>query len=64
VRDTVARDGFVLDSAPWPLDITVSIGLAMHRPSEAAAILINRADAAFYSSKNRGRNMVTLAAAA
>jgi PleD family two-component response regulator len=44
--------------------VTVSIGRAFHRPDEAGCALVNRADAALYASKNRGRNMVTLAAAA
>ena len=44
--------------------MTVSIGLAFHRHGEAGSALINRADAALYASKNSGRNMVTLAAAA
>jgi PleD family two-component response regulator len=47
-----------------PLSVTVSIGLAFHRPGEAGSALIDRADAALYGSKNSGRNMVTLAAAA
>ncbi len=64
VRGAVEEAGFQLDGVPAPLPVTVSIGLAFHRPGEAGNALINRADAALYASKNSGRNMVTLAAAA
>jgi len=64
VRSAVEKDGFAITAAPQPLDVTVSIGLAFRRAGEVAGTLINRADMALYSSKNRGRNMVTLAAAA
>ena len=64
VRAAVEETGFRLKDTPAPLSVTVSIGLAFHRPGEAGSTLINRADAALYASKNSGRNMVTLAAAA
>jgi two-component system cell cycle response regulator len=64
IRGAVERAGFTLSSAEQPLEVTVSIGLAFHRPDEAACALIDRADLALYSSKNGGRNRVTLAAAA
>jgi len=64
VRDAVETAGFVLEGVARPLDVTVSIGLAFHRPGETGTILTSRADAALYASKNSGRNMVTLAAAA
>ena len=64
VRAAVEETGFTLKDIPAPLSVTVSIGLAFHRPGEAGGALINRADAALYASKNSGRNMVTMAAAA
>jgi two-component system cell cycle response regulator len=64
VRCAVEKAGFQIEDVPAPLPVTVSIGLAFHRPDEAGCALVNRADAALYASKNRGRNMVTLAAAA
>ena len=74
VRKAVEETGFSLNdtteplstslNAPMSLNVTVSIGLAFHRPGETGAALVNRADAALYASKNRGRNMVTLATAA
>jgi two-component system cell cycle response regulator len=64
VRGAVEKARFQLEDVAVPLPVTVSIGLAFHRPGEAGSALINRADAALYASKNSGRNMVTLAAAA
>jgi two-component system cell cycle response regulator len=64
VRAAVDETGFALKDIPVPLSVTVSIGLAFHHTGESGSALINRADAALYASKNSGRNMVTLAAAA
>jgi two-component system cell cycle response regulator len=64
VRAAVDETGFTLKDIPVPISVTVSIGLAFHRPGEAGSTLINRADAALYASKKSGRNMVALAAAA
>lgn len=64
VRGAVEDAGFLLKDAAVPLNVTVSIGLAFLRPHEVGVSLIGRADAALYASKNRGRNMVTLATAA
>ena len=64
VRSAVENSGFRLEDVRDPLQITVSVGLAFHRPGEAAAELLERADAALYVSKNAGRNMVTLSEAA
>jgi two-component system cell cycle response regulator len=64
VRGAVEATGFLLPSGAAPLNVTVSIGLAFHRLQEAGGTLIGRADAALYASKERGRNMVTLATAA
>jgi two-component system cell cycle response regulator len=64
VRNAVEETGFSLKGVAMPLNVTVSIGLAFHRKQEAGGALIGRADAALYMSKNKGRNMVTLATAA
>lgn len=64
VRRAVDNAGFPLTGGANPLNVTVSIGLAFYRHPEAGAALIDRADAALYASKHRGRNMVTLATAA
>lgn len=42
-------------------NVTVSIGVACYRPGESASDFIARADQALYTSKNRGRNRVTIA---
>ena len=41
--------------------VTVSIGVAQHRPGESAAGLVERADAALYEAKRAGRNRVCVA---
>lgn len=43
--------------------ITVSLGVALHRTGESAEAWFDRADQALYASKQNGRNRVTLAAA-
>lgn len=43
------------------LRITVSCGVAIHRPGEGASQLISRADDALYDAKHRGRNRVVMA---
>lgn len=39
-------------------NITISIGVAQHRPGESMASLVERADAALYRAKRLGRNRV------
>jgi diguanylate cyclase len=39
--------------------LTVSIGVALHRPGESDGDFIGRADEALYRSKEAGRNRVT-----
>jgi diguanylate cyclase len=38
--------------------ITISVGVAQYRPNESPASVIQRADAAMYQAKQRGRNQV------
>ncbi len=64
LRMEVECVGFRLNGVPTPVGITVSIGLAFHRPGEAASAFVARADDALYGSKGGGRNKVTLSAAA
>ncbi len=53
VRARVAEADF-----PGAGRVTVSIGVATHRPREAAKDLVHRADAALYAAKEGGRNRV------
>jgi len=43
--------------------VTVSLGVAEHRPGESALEWCHRADDALYRAKHSGRNMIRLAAA-
>ena len=43
------------------ITITVSIGVAEHRPGEGMTSWLSRADSALYASKHRGRDCCTLA---
>jgi len=63
VRGAIEQAPFQAAGGLLSLPVTVSIGLAFHRPAETGAALVCRADLALYESKNQGRNMVTLAAA-
>ena len=38
------------------LSLTVSVGVALHKPGEALALTLNRADIALYDAKKSGRN--------
>ena len=40
------------------LTLTVSLGLAVHKPGEALSLTLNRADIALYDAKQAGRNRV------
>lgn len=63
VRQAVEVPGFRVPGVGATLNMTVSIGLAVHEPGESGDTLLHRADAALYVSKAEGRNKVTLAAA-
>ncbi|MGJ7903281.1 GGDEF domain-containing protein [Lysobacter sp. 1R34A] len=54
VREAVAN-------LPVGLPLTISIGLATHRPGEDAAATFARADQALYAAKRGGRNRVEVA---
>ncbi len=47
-----------------PIEVTVSIGLALSQPGETPQELLARADAALYDAKRAGRNRVVLASGA
>jgi diguanylate cyclase len=50
-----------IDSDELIGNITVSVGVAMHRPEEAAEAFLHRADQALYAAKRGGRNRVMVA---
>jgi diguanylate cyclase (GGDEF)-like protein len=69
IRETVAAEAFKVRDLEQPLPVTVSIGVAEHRPSQtehdlkvAGERLIARADVALYEAKAGGRNVVVQAA--
>jgi diguanylate cyclase (GGDEF)-like protein len=53
-----------IDGLHGRLKVTLSAGIAEHRPGERSAQTISRADGALYAAKEAGRNRVMLAAAA
>ncbi|MEL6477217.1 MAG: PleD family two-component system response regulator [Pseudomonadota bacterium] len=61
LRSTIEETPFKI--AGLNIEITCSIGLALHKPGEGAGDLLRRSDRALYQSKETGRNKVTLAAA-
>ena len=46
---------------PMGLPVTISLGLAAHRPGESAQETLRRADAALYQAKAQGRDRVVVA---
>ncbi|MFI0473930.1 GGDEF domain-containing protein [Halomonas sp. HMF6819] len=54
VRDSVAK----LDLGAGTGEVTISIGIAEHRPQEILATLLKRADKALYRAKDTGRDCV------
>ena len=62
LRDLVAKEPFSVPTAPEPLPVTISIGVATTTdPMEEAAGLLARADKALYAAKRKGRNRVEVA---
>lgn len=61
IRETVERSVIPLPRR-GTIDVTVSVGLAVHRQDEALGALMSRADGAMYEAKCLGRNRVVVAA--
>jgi two-component system cell cycle response regulator len=64
VRMATESPVFKISEDGKTLQVTVSIGYSVMQATESVFELVKRADDALYASKNGGRNMVTLAAAA
>ena len=47
--------------AAWNGPVTFSVGIAVHRPGDAASLTLARADAAVYQAKAAGRNTLVVA---
>ncbi|MCX5493554.1 GGDEF domain-containing protein [Kaistia dalseonensis] len=61
IRQAVMHQEFVKRSTGERLGrITISIGVATHRPGDTIQSLIERADACLYAAKHSGRNRVVL----
>ncbi len=60
LRQAVAALSFA--GAGGPFQVTISAGVALHRPGESLATLLQRSDRALYEAKGGGRNRVCLAA--
>lgn len=58
IRARIAYSAMPIRQNGAPINVTASLGLAMANPGEAAAHLIERADAALYDAKRAGRNRV------
>jgi len=61
LRQAVEQRQVQLDGSDELLQVTISVGGARHRPSEAGEATQSRADEALYAAKNGGRNRVELA---
>lgn len=64
IRERIGTAPFALTARTSMLSVTVSIGVAARRPTDAsAAEILKRADEALYRAKDDGRNRVVAAAA-
>jgi PleD family two-component response regulator len=68
IREAVAAEPFKLPDVEHPLPVTISIGVAEHRPTQTnvdlkvtGEKLIALADLALYEAKAGGRNIVAQA---
>jgi diguanylate cyclase len=61
ISDRLAATRLMADPEHGACKITVSGGVAQHRPGETVAVLVDRADKALYEAKRRGRNQVCAA---
>ena len=61
IRGSVERRTIPLPKG-GSIEVTVSVGLAVHRPDECLQALMSRADGAMYEAKCLGRNRVVVAA--
>lgn len=57
-RAACERLRLAVERAATPVPVTVSIGVAQHRPGETCPELLERADEALYRAKRSGRNRV------
>jgi diguanylate cyclase (GGDEF)-like protein len=60
IRQSLAREPFLLDLTPPLTPITVSIGVACYEPGDPLAEWVGRTDAALYQAKSGGRDRVEL----
>jgi diguanylate cyclase (GGDEF)-like protein len=58
IRERVSK--LNLEQKDQPIDVSVSIGLSMLHPEDTVTRLLERADFAMYTSKNDGKNKVTV----
>jgi diguanylate cyclase len=64
LRATIAASRIRRQGDHDPIErVTLSLGVALHRPGESARSFIDRADQALYASKAAGRDRVTVLAA-
>ena len=61
LRQEVSENKFEVDAEAGPIDVTVSIGVAVAEGNLKPAELLESADAALYEAKEAGRNRVVIA---
>lgn len=58
IAQRIAAHAFAAPNGGSPVHVTMSIGVAQWRPGETKSAFLDRADAALYQAKQRGRNRV------